>query len=193
MNDCFEEPLNRYQTKDSKCKNIKHDLIIKQLNDKEKQHSKCLQSYLDKLIIFKQSPTLDLLKEKETIQQKEECVKEIKAEQSTIVKFLRNALNECLEEPLSQMNDNDSKCKNINETVVNALNSVDNKLYSSCLQSYIVNIGETNFGGHYVIWKQKSDTLGWIKISSYPTKSYANLVKNFQNVYLLFLERFKVV
>ena len=83
--------------------------------------------------------------------------------------------------------------KNINETVVNALNSVDNKLYSSCLQSYIVNIGETNFGGHYVIWKQKSDTLGWIKISSHPTKSYANLVKNFQNVYLLFLERFKVV
>ena len=53
MNDCLEEPLNRYQTKDSKCKNIKHDLVIKQLNDKEKQHSKCLQSYLDKLIIFK--------------------------------------------------------------------------------------------------------------------------------------------
>ena len=190
LDDCLNEPLAKLETNESKCKSINEIFLNDTLPENDQIYYKCLKNYLDKLIDFKMNQSEMLSKEKELFKVRLECEKQMKSEKSSIKKLI-NSLNECLDEPNDKLDHIDSKCYNINDTVIKMLNDMDKKEMQTCFQSYVVHVGNTNYGGHFLIWKRKTDTLGWLKISDQPTKSYANLVKNYQNVYLLFLDKFK--
>lgn len=190
LDDCLNEPLNRLYNNESKCRNLKEDFVSRELRLDDNHHSECLKVYLRKLISFKQSQTEQQTKETELIKTRLDCEREIQNEKFSIKRMI-SSLDSCLDEPVNKLDQFDSKCSNLNDTVANILTSMSKNQSQNCVQSYVVHVANTNLGGRFLIWKRKTDTLGWLKISDQPTKSYANLVKNYQNVYLLFLDKFK--